>query len=460
MALFRPQLERFLSTKLHCSHSSTRTPTKNFFFATRSRSQCSAIAIDAPSSLTDVAGIRWGSTSLQGPREEMEDDIIIRSDGLEGFSFAAVFDGHAGFSSVKFLRDELYKECVAALQGGLLLNGNDFNAIRKALEEAFESVDAKLLDWLEKDGEQDQSGSTATAMFIGNEKLVISHIGDTSVVLSRSGKMEVLTDAHRPYGSNKISLQEIRRVREAGGWIVNGRICGDIAVSRAFGDMRFKTKKNEMLENGVKEGRWSEKFSSRVQFNGDLVIASPEVYQVALESDAEFVILASDGLWDYMNSSDAAVFDRQTQDNVSIIIADLGRTDWQNLPLQKQNVVYELGQAFATIGIVAILVKRVGEELKPRENPCQNKPKSSFAQTLPSSDQDFYSDLSFASRREPWVGFCKVGDGDGSIFATRKFRESRQKSLISLKSKAPSPNTTKRKAPILTILHIVSEAIF
>lgn len=29
--------------------------------------------------------------------------------------------------------------------------------------------------------------------------------------------------------------------------IVNGRICGDIAVSRAFGDMRFKTKKYEYV---------------------------------------------------------------------------------------------------------------------------------------------------------------------------------------------------------------------
>lgn len=146
-------------------------------------------------------------------------------------------------------------------------------------------------------------------------------------VLSRSGKMEVLTNAHRPYGSNKVSLQEIRRINEAGGWvcflhstplnlpknsplfnsstyilhsflnyqskpqqlemqqvnglpkniyeksklgvhccfwdkhqsvcvdigcilclqIVNGRICGDISVSRAFGDMRFKTKKNEYV---------------------------------------------------------------------------------------------------------------------------------------------------------------------------------------------------------------------
>ncbi|KAL6548668.1 hypothetical protein OROGR_009089 [Orobanche gracilis] len=35
----------------------------------------------------------------------MEDDIIIRSDCRDsGFAFAAVFDGHVGFSSVKFLR--------------------------------------------------------------------------------------------------------------------------------------------------------------------------------------------------------------------------------------------------------------------------------------------------------------------------------------------------------------------
>lgn len=34
----------------------------------------------------------------------MEDDVVLRSDGLDGFAFAAVFDGHAGFSSVEFLR--------------------------------------------------------------------------------------------------------------------------------------------------------------------------------------------------------------------------------------------------------------------------------------------------------------------------------------------------------------------
>ncbi|XP_024948654.2 protein phosphatase 2C 57 isoform X1 [Citrus sinensis] len=385
MALLNQQLQRFLLTRLNYNFKPT---VKNNLVNTttaRAKSQCycSAIAIDAPSSFSGVAGIRWGSVSLQGLREEMEDGAVIQSDGLDGFSFAAVFDGHGGVSTVKFLRDELYKECVAALQGGLLLSGKDFDAIKKGLQEAFENADMKLLNWLEMNAEEDESGATATVVFIGRDILFISHIGDCCVVLSRTGKADVLTNPHRPYGSSQVSLQEIRRIREAGGWISNGRICGDIAVSRAFGDFRFKTKKNEMLKKGVNEGRWSEKFVSsifcvrRVQLNKDLVIASPDIFQVSLGSDAEFVLLASDGLWDYMNSSDAVKFvrnqlrqhgdvqlacealaraalDQRSQDNISIVIADLGQTDWRNLPLQQQNVVYELAQAFATIGIVSL----------------------------------------------------------------------------------------------------------
>ncbi|OVA14732.1 Protein phosphatase 2C (PP2C)-like domain [Macleaya cordata] len=389
MALLSQQLQRFLLNGINCNSSSSSVLKTNNYKKKnniigrdqRKRSFCSAIAIDAPSSLTGVRGIRWGSSRLQGPREEMEDDIVLRSDhDLNGFSFAAVFDGHAGFSSVEFLRDELYKECVQALQGGLLLCAKDLNPAKQALQEAFVNADTKLLNWLDLNGEDVDSGATATVVFVGNDVLIISHVGDSCVVLSRSGKTEILTNPHRPYGNNKVSLQEIRRIREAGGWISDGRICGEISVSRAFGDMRFKTKKNEMLEKGIEEGRWSKKFISRVKFSEDLVIASPDIYNVALGSDAEFILLASDGLWDYMKSSDAVNFvrnqlrqhgdvqvndlyctgsfgsttDRRSQDNVSIVIADLGRTDWTSLPPEKQNFVYELSQAFATVAIVSL----------------------------------------------------------------------------------------------------------
>ncbi|XP_030460369.1 protein phosphatase 2C 57 [Syzygium oleosum] len=374
MALLSPRLQRFLSAKL-ARDPASRSPAKA---AARPKSRCcSAIAIDAPPSLAEVSGVRWGYASLQGAREEMEDDVVVRTEGLDGYSFAAVFDGHGGFASAKFLRDELFKECVMSLQGGLVLSKQDINSIQEALREAFANADAKLVNWLETTQEEDESGSTATAIFLGSDKIFIAHVGDSCVVLSRSGKPEVLTNPHRPYGSSKVSLNEIRRIREAGGWVSNGRICGDISVSRAFGDIRYKTKKIEMLQKGVKEGRWSEKFISRIQFNGDLVIASPDIYQVALGSDAEFIVLASDGLWDYMNSSDAiefvrnqlrqhgnvqlasealaeAALDRRSQDNITIVIAELGRTDWRNLPVQRPNVVFEFGQAFATVGLVSL----------------------------------------------------------------------------------------------------------
>lgn len=43
-------------------------------------------------------------------------------------------------------RDELFRECNTALQGGLMLTSKNFNLIKDAIERAFGNVDAKLLD--------------------------------------------------------------------------------------------------------------------------------------------------------------------------------------------------------------------------------------------------------------------------------------------------------------------------
>uniref|UniRef100_K3XIW5 protein-serine/threonine phosphatase n=1 Tax=Setaria italica TaxID=4555 RepID=K3XIW5_SETIT len=296
-------------------------------------------AAGPPSS--ELEAIKWGSAKLQGARDEMEDEVVLRTGCLlDGFSFAAVFDGHAGFSAVKFLRhapnplpyyfftqlnavpswllcsrswrfrDELYKECAAALDGGKVLSTKNLEAITDSIQRAFAAVDAKLSTWLEQMEKDDDSGATATAMFLRNDVLVVSHIGDSCLVISRDGRPEALTGSHRPYGNNKTSLEEVKRIRAAGGWIVDGRICGDISVSRAFGDIRFKTRKNEMLMKGVKEGRWTEKFISRIKFKEDIIISSPDVSLIELGPDVEFVLLATDGLWDYIKSSEAVAFVR------------------------------------------------------------------------------------------------------------------------------------------------------
>ncbi|VAH76882.1 probable protein phosphatase 2C 5 isoform X2 [Triticum dicoccoides] len=330
------------------------------------------------SSSSELEAIRWGSAKLQGAREEMEDEVVLRPDSLlHGFSFAAVLDGHAGFSTVQFLRDELFKECAAALDGGAVLNTKNLEAITDSIRRAFATMDANLSTWLQQMDKEDDSGATATALFLRNDVLVVSHIGDSCLVISRGGRPQSLTNFHRPYGNNKTSLEEVKRIRAAGGWIRDGRVCGDISVSRAFGDIRFKTRKNEMLVKGVNEGRWTEKFVSRIKFKGDLIISSPDVSLVELGPDVEFVLVATDGLWDYIKSTEAVAFvrdqlcqhgdvqracealgekalDRRSQDNISIVIADLGRTNWQELPVPTPNVLLELSQAVATVGAVSV----------------------------------------------------------------------------------------------------------
>ncbi|XP_044348849.1 probable protein phosphatase 2C 5 isoform X2 [Triticum aestivum] len=355
------------------------------------------------SSSSELEAIRWGSAKLQGAREEMEDEVVLRPDSLlHGFSFAAVLDGHAGFSTVQFLRDELFKECAAALDGGAVLNTKNLEAITDSIRRAFATMDANLSTWLQQMDKEDDSGATATALFLRNDVLVVSHIGDSCLVISRGGRPQSLTNFHRPYGNNKTSLEEVKRIRAAGGWVCflfhssaelpylnylvlilhngrirDGRVCGDISVSRAFGDIRFKTRKNEMLVKGVNEGRWTEKFVSRIKFKGDLIISSPDVSLVELGPDVEFVLVATDGLWDYIKSTEAVAFvrdqlcqhgdvqracealgekalDRRSQDNISIVIADLGRTNWQELPVPTPNVLLELSQAVATVGAVSV----------------------------------------------------------------------------------------------------------
>ena len=46
--------------------------------------------------------------------------------------------------------------------------------------------------------------------------------------------------ACRLYGHGDTVSTESHRVKEAGGWIDDGRVCDILAVSRAFGDREFK----------------------------------------------------------------------------------------------------------------------------------------------------------------------------------------------------------------------------
>lgn len=118
-------------------------------------------------------------------------------------------------------------------------------------------------------------GSTATIILLSGEELIVAHVGDSRAVMSRAGEAVRLCDDHRPGRED-----EMERIEAAGGLIlkVGGtyRVNGTLAVSRAIGD------------RGLKE----------------FVVADPEIISRMLCAEDEFLVVASDGLWDFVTDQD------------------------------------------------------------------------------------------------------------------------------------------------------------
>lgn len=120
-----------------------------------------------------------------------------------------------------------------------------------------------------------KAGSTATILLYDHYQglVCVGNSGDTRAVMSRLRMAIDLTrdmKASDPY--------EISRILRSGGQVVNGRVLGSLAVARALGDCQLKS------------------------INSRAVIADPEITSFYFQEDDEFIVLATDGLWDVMSS--------------------------------------------------------------------------------------------------------------------------------------------------------------
>eukprot|EP00005_Dracoamoeba_jomungandri_P006107 CAMPEP_0174251340 /NCGR_PEP_ID=MMETSP0439-20130205/1187_1 /TAXON_ID=0 /ORGANISM="Stereomyxa ramosa, Strain Chinc5" /LENGTH=725 /DNA_ID=CAMNT_0015331621 /DNA_START=35 /DNA_END=2209 /DNA_ORIENTATION=+ len=261
--------------------------------------------------------------STQGQRKRMEDEYIVETSLNEKFGIGekipptscfGVFDGHGGSECSKYLKDYLLQNIVHQF---LAIHPHD---IRDAIPTAFQKTDQ---DFTKIALENELwCGSTAIVMFLQADRVIVANVGDSRAVLcDGNGTATGLSIDHKPGRES-----ERRRIEEAGGWIVttkelniaslyqlnpelineehipqqlaqlvgfvtSHRLCGELSVSRAFGDVEYKGDfKNEF---------WGKEFSS------DLVISEPEVHYDILSAADKFIIIACDGLWDVLSDQEA-----------------------------------------------------------------------------------------------------------------------------------------------------------
>ncbi|KAK3252677.1 hypothetical protein CYMTET_38040 [Cymbomonas tetramitiformis] len=303
--------ERYNSTPSHIAHF---FKFKNPLAKPQSGSKTKEVS---PSESSDT-GIEYGIALQQGLREDMEDYAIVMPDGVCGHLYGAVFDGHMGKKAADYLTKNLYKAIERAVKKDPAFcelrksKKYDASTFKEALTRTFQETDEKLLDYLTKDGGTEWNcGSTATVVMVREDQIVVANVGDSRAVLGRNGKAVDLSSEHRPYGRDKTAKEEAARIQKTGAWLRDGRVMGILAVTRAFGDIEFKRNIEQLLVDGVLDGVWTKEFAKKQNITSAPVVPMPDVMDVATTEQDEFVIMASDGLWEVFSSAQAVQYVRR-----------------------------------------------------------------------------------------------------------------------------------------------------
>ncbi|XP_042904399.1 probable protein phosphatase 2C 6 [Parasteatoda tepidariorum] len=170
-------------------------------------------------------------------------------------------------------------------------------------ESSSESGDEETFEDMENLEPGVHSGSTGTVLLIGSKHYYCANVGDSRCVLSRGGEAIDLSIDHKPDDP-----EEMKRINATGSVVSEGRINKSLNLSRAFGDFYYKDASLAPFEQ--------------------CVTVEPSITTLAVEEKDEFIIVASDGIWNSMSSQEVVDFITmrlKEEENLRIISEELFR---------------------------------------------------------------------------------------------------------------------------------------
>ncbi|TFY68251.1 hypothetical protein EVJ58_g1122 [Rhodofomes roseus] len=254
--------------------------------------------------------------------------IVVPFAGVRGQAFFAIFDGHAGKQAAEW--------CGANFSTCFLeaIKRDPTATIPDAFNQTFHDVDGHLSQLSEESDGKMHAGCTAVTAFLrledadGKQSFLPPHFDPIDIALADMHLDDEASDGEAEGGHEKVSnrarikqffkpanhdqsspppsqassantnekdnawtlprnaTQEAKRIMDAGGFVMSGRVNGVLAVTRSLGDSSMK----------------------------EFVVGAPYTTETELSEEDEFLILACDGLWDVIDDQKACELVRSIAD--------------------------------------------------------------------------------------------------------------------------------------------------
>lgn len=244
------------------------------------------------------------ANSLLEDHSQLESGPMGSLDNGPHGTFVGVYDGHGGPETARFVCNNLFKNIKKFTSQNQGMSADVIMKAFLATEEEFLSLVKDL--WLEKP----QIASVGACCLVGvicSGYLYTANAGDSRVVLGKLDKFDKTVKAIQLSAEHNASYESVREelrlkhpndpqivVLKHKVW----RVKGLIQVSRSIGDAYLK--KTEFNTPPLLA-----KFRLREPFEKPIMTAEPSISVQKIVPEDQFLIFASDGLWEHLSNQEA-----------------------------------------------------------------------------------------------------------------------------------------------------------
>lgn len=244
------------------------------------------------------------ANNLLEDQSQIESGSLSLLDSGPYGTFVGVYDGHGGPETSRYINDHLFQHLKRFTSEQQSMSTDVIRKAYQATEEGFMSVVTK--QWHMKP-QLAAVGSCCLVGVICGGTLYVANLGDSRAVLGRLVKATGEVLAIQLSSEHNVGLESVRQemyslhpddsqivVLKHNVW----RVKGLIQVSRSIGDVYLK--KAEFNREPLYA-----KFRLREPFKKPILSSEPSITVHELQPHDQFVIFASDGLWEHLSNQEA-----------------------------------------------------------------------------------------------------------------------------------------------------------